>query len=103
METINSQRTDEELVELLSNGHEGAFAEVYRRHGGPVFGLAKRLIRDTDLAQEIVQEVMLRLWKQPGEVRRRPRVAPLVFAVTHTRSECRPHPLGVRAPYTRRA
>ena len=65
METINSQRTDQELVELLSDGHEGAFAEAYRRHGGPVFGLAKRLIRDTDLAQEIVQEVMLRLWNNP--------------------------------------
>ena len=65
METINNQRTDQELVELLSNGHEGAFAEVYRRHGGPVFGLAKRLIRDNDLAEEIVQEVMLRLWNNP--------------------------------------
>ena len=65
METINSQRTDEELVELVANGSEGAFAEVYRRHGGPVFGLAKRLIRDTDLAEEIVQEVMLRLWNNP--------------------------------------
>ncbi|NNC92265.1 MAG: sigma-70 family RNA polymerase sigma factor [Acidimicrobiia bacterium] len=65
METTLNQRTDAVLVQLVADRHEGALAEVYRRHGGPVFGLAKRLIRDTDLAQEIVQEVMLRLWNNP--------------------------------------
>jgi RNA polymerase sigma-70 factor (ECF subfamily) len=65
METTLNQRTDAALVQLVADRHEGALAEVYRRHGGPVFGLAKRLIRDTDLAQEIVQEVMLRLWNNP--------------------------------------
>jgi RNA polymerase sigma-70 factor (ECF subfamily) len=65
MDTTLNQRTDAALVQLVADGHEGALAEVYRRHGGPVFGLAKRLIRDTDLAEEIVQEVMLRLWNNP--------------------------------------
>ena len=30
-----------------------------------MYGLAKRLLRDPDLAEEIVQEVMLRLWNNP--------------------------------------
>ena len=64
MET-SSRQADIALVQQLADGHEGALAEVYRRHGGPVLGLAKRLLRDTDLAQEIVQEVMLRLWNNP--------------------------------------
>ena len=64
MET-SSRQADISLVQQLADGHEGALAEVYRRHGGPVLGLAKRLLRDTDLAQEIVQEVMLRLWNNP--------------------------------------
>jgi len=38
---------------------------VFRRHGGPIFGLAKRLIMDPVLAEEVVQEVLLRLWKSP--------------------------------------
>ena len=65
VETTFNQSKDAELVQLVADGHEGALAEVYRRHGGPVFGLAKRIIRDTDLAEEIVQEVMLRLWNNP--------------------------------------
>jgi len=65
MEATLSQHNDAELVQLVADGQETALAEVYRRHGGPVFGLAKRVLRDPDLAQEIVQEVMLRLWNNP--------------------------------------
>lgn len=65
MKEVINQETDARLVEMITNRHESALAEVYRRHGGPVFGLAKRLLRDPDLAQEIVQEVMLRLWRNP--------------------------------------
>ena len=60
-----TREADIELVDQLAAGHEGALAEIYRRHGGPVFGLAKRLLRDAKLAEEIVQEVMLRLWNNP--------------------------------------
>ena len=65
MEATLSRTTDAALIELVIEKREGALAEVYRRHGGPVFGLAKRLLRDPELAHEIVQEVMLRLWNNP--------------------------------------
>lgn len=65
MHSILSRQTDDMLVQHVGDGQEGALAEVYRRHGGPVLGLAKRLLRDPNLAEEIVQEVMLRLWKDP--------------------------------------
>lgn len=39
-----------------------ALAEAYRRHAGAVFGLAKRLLNGAALAEEVVQEVFLRLW-----------------------------------------
>ncbi len=67
METLLDQRTDPELIAGVAAREEGALAEVYRRHGGPVFGLAKRLLRDPELAHEIVQEVMLRLWNDPDK------------------------------------
>ena len=40
-------------------------AEAYRRHAGAVFALARRLLSDAVLAEEIVQEVFLRIWNQP--------------------------------------
>jgi RNA polymerase sigma-70 factor (ECF subfamily) len=53
------------LVIAISRYQERALAEAYRRHAGAVFGLARRLLVDTTLAEEIVQEVFLRLWNQP--------------------------------------
>jgi RNA polymerase sigma-70 factor (ECF subfamily) len=44
---------------------EDALAETYRRHAGAVFGLARRVLADATRAEEIVQEVFLRLWNDP--------------------------------------
>jgi RNA polymerase sigma-70 factor (ECF subfamily) len=65
MNEILSRQSDPDLVVGIMRGQEEPLAEVYRRHGGPIYGLAKRLLRDPDLAQEVVQEVLLRLWKNP--------------------------------------
>lgn len=57
--------SDAVLVVAISRYHDGALAEAYRRHAGAVFGLARRLLLDPTLAEEIVQEVFLRLWNTP--------------------------------------
>ena len=57
--------SDASLVVAISRYHADALAEAYRRHAGAVFGLARRLLNDANLAEEIVQEVFLRLWNTP--------------------------------------
>lgn len=57
--------SDGGLVMAISRYHQEALAEAYRRHAGGVFGLARRLLADPVLAEEVVQEVFLRLWDQP--------------------------------------
>ncbi|MBI2709148.1 MAG: sigma-70 family RNA polymerase sigma factor [Actinobacteria bacterium] len=57
--------SDAALVLAIGRYHSQALAEVYRRHGGAVFGLARRLLADATLAEEVVQEVFLRLWNDP--------------------------------------
>jgi RNA polymerase sigma-70 factor (ECF subfamily) len=42
-----------------------ALAEVYRRNAGAVFGLAKRLLIEEALAEEVTQEVFVRFWEHP--------------------------------------
>jgi RNA polymerase sigma-70 factor (ECF subfamily) len=60
-----SAASDAALVVAISRYHHDALAEAYRRHGGSVFGLARRLLSDAAGAEELVQEVFLRLWNQP--------------------------------------
>jgi RNA polymerase sigma-70 factor (ECF subfamily) len=59
------EASDAALVVSIGRYHEDALAEVYRRHAGAVFALARRLLADKTLAEEIVQEVFLRLWNDP--------------------------------------
>jgi RNA polymerase sigma-70 factor (ECF subfamily) len=57
--------SDAVLVVAIARYRQDALAEAYRRHAGAVFGLAKRLLADQARAEEIVQEVFLRLWNDP--------------------------------------
>jgi RNA polymerase sigma-70 factor (ECF subfamily) len=57
--------SDASVVVAIARYHQDALAEAYRRHGGAVFGLARRVTGDATLAEEVVQEVFLRLWNDP--------------------------------------
>src|SRR5580698_9812604 len=57
--------SDAQLVTSIGRYSEVALAEVYRRHGGAVYGLARRVLNNTTEAEDVTQEVFLRLWNQP--------------------------------------
>lgn len=57
--------SDPALVVAIARFDEEALAEAYSRHSTPIFALARRLLRSRDLAEEVTQEVFLRLWNRP--------------------------------------
>jgi RNA polymerase sigma-70 factor (ECF subfamily) len=57
--------SDVALVIGVARRDQDALAELYRRHGGAVLALARRVLVDRTLAGEIVQEVFVRLWNAP--------------------------------------
>lgn len=59
------EASDGNLVVAIGRWRQDALAEAYRRHAGAVFALARRLLVDRTLAEEIVQEVFLRIWNHP--------------------------------------
>ena len=65
MEHDLSDASDAALVVAIARFRQEALAEAYRRHGDAAFGLAVRVLHDHALAEEIVQEVFLRLWNDP--------------------------------------
>ena len=62
---LTSVVTDVELVLDLAAGDDNALATLYDRYGTPCWSLAKRILRDDELAKEVVQEVFLALWRNP--------------------------------------
>lgn len=78
---------DADLVRGVADRDEAALAEVYRRHGGDVFGLAKRVIRDEEMARDIAQDVFVSLWNKPGAFDgSRGSLRTFLLAKTHSRS-----------------
>jgi len=59
------EASDAAVVVAIGRWREDALAEAYRRHGGSAFALARRLLNDKEMAEEVLQEVFLRLWNHP--------------------------------------
>ena len=59
--------SDAALVVAIGRYHEPALAETYRRHGGAVRALARRVVGSEFLADEVTQDVFLRLWREPAQ------------------------------------
>jgi RNA polymerase sigma-70 factor (ECF subfamily) len=57
--------TDDDLAAAVAGRDSGALAEIYRRYGGAVWGLARRVIRDDHRAEEVCQTVFTELWAAP--------------------------------------
>jgi len=81
------EASDGQLVVAVGRFREEALAEVYRRHGGAAFGLALRIVGDRTFAEEVVQEVFLRLWNEPDKFDpHRGSLRSYLLAQTHGRS-----------------
>ena len=62
-------------------------AEVVRRHSGPVLAFARRLVGDSARAEEIAQEVFLRLWERSTTFdTTRGTLRAFLLAITHGRA-----------------
>jgi len=68
---------DDQLVLVVRTRQapaERALAELYNRYSGTVHGLARRMLSDEGLAEEVLQETFWRVWRaadqyEPGRVR----------------------------------
>ena len=65
LRTFGPSSSDRDLVGGLLQRAEEALAEIYRRHGGAVFGLSRRVLNDDAFAEDVTQEIFLRLWNEP--------------------------------------
>ena len=57
----HSSSTDEELLELIQNRDQEALLALFRRYNRLTFSIGCRILRDAGEAEDLVQEVFLRL------------------------------------------
>ena len=78
---------DAALVRALADGDEPAMVEVVRRHRQPVVAFARRLVGDPGRADDISQDVFLRLWERSDRFDpERGSLRAFLLALTHGRA-----------------
>lgn len=60
--------TDPELVALLIDGNERAFAVIYERYAFDLYRYARKNIQNSEDCREIVQDIFESLWKRHAEL-----------------------------------
>lgn len=61
---FNKTATDDQLVFSLKQGEEAAFTEIYTRYSAKLLAIAFNYCWSPNLAEEIVQEIFMRLWER---------------------------------------
>ncbi len=56
---------DADLVRRVRAGDRGAVDDLYDRFRRPAFALARRVLADDTLAEDVVQDVFLSVWRDP--------------------------------------
>lgn len=75
---------DAALGELISRHDPAALEELYDRHSSASYGLARRVVGDEQLAQDVVQEVFLAIWRGAAKYDgSRGSLSTWLFALTH--------------------
>jgi RNA polymerase sigma-70 factor (ECF subfamily) len=63
---LTGRATDVSLVSAIRSGDEGAMATLYDRYSSIVYAVGLRVLGDTGAAEDVLQDVFMQLWRNPG-------------------------------------
>ena len=64
MSEVLTKETNEELISNIKNGNEEAFSQLYDKYSDALYGLILKIIKQEDLAQDILQECFVKIWEK---------------------------------------
>jgi len=94
-----------DLIEQFKRGDPDAVRAVYREHSGAVYTVARSIVRDRDLAADVVQQTFVKAWRAAKSFEGNRQLAPWLYSIARRtaidtlRSETKPT-RGGHAPET---
>jgi RNA polymerase sigma-70 factor, ECF subfamily len=64
---MNSENDISALLVRVSRSDRAAFLEIYQRSSAKLYGIILRILRRRDIADEVMQEVYVRIWQRAGD------------------------------------
>lgn len=62
----NAIPSDLALVTAIRSGDQGAMSALYDRFSSIVYAVALRVLQDTGAAEDVLQDIFMQLWRNPG-------------------------------------
>ena len=82
-----SQQSDEMLIEGVAAGEHDALSALYDRYQGLMYGMATKITRDGSLAQDVVQDAFVGIWKNASRYSSdRASARTWILSITHHRA-----------------
>src|SRR5262249_4803476 len=78
--------TDNELIQKIAGGDRPAMRSLFGRYRVPVYRWLVRLVRDASLAEDLLNETFLEVWRQAERFEARSSVATWLLAIARHRA-----------------
>ena len=62
----NQGLNDGALISAVRSGNHDAMAQLYDRYSPVIYSVALRVLGDTGAAEDVLQEIFMQLWRNPG-------------------------------------
>jgi len=72
---------DRDLVERARSGDQQAFADLVHQASDTLFGVARRILRDPGLAEDVLQNAFVTIWRKLPHLRDADRFEPWAFRI----------------------
>ena len=78
---------DDQLITLVAHGEKEALEALYDRYGAAVYSMARYMLGDGQLAEEVTQEIFVKVWLKAGSYdSRRGKARTWLMSIAHHRS-----------------
>jgi RNA polymerase sigma-70 factor (ECF subfamily) len=78
---VSHASSDKELLRSISQGEKRAMALLFARHNTDVFRFALSVTRDRSLAETVVSDVFLGVWRHAGTFKGKSKVSTWLFGI----------------------
>lgn len=65
--TITQMPSLERLLEQVADGERAALERLFRLEAGRMLAIARRIVRRKDLAEEVIQDVFVTIWRKASQ------------------------------------
>jgi RNA polymerase sigma-70 factor (ECF subfamily) len=83
---MESEPDDRELIHRVAAKDRQAFETLYHRYGRRIFGYLWRQLRRREVAEEVLDDVMLVVWQSAGRFKEGSRLSTWLFGIAHKKA-----------------